>query len=298
MNRIEKLDIDKIRTSNLTDYTDVDLFIINDILNKIDSRRNTFNINFIAIIICYSGTLSGELNTKKFSISTQKVLVCKPNSIISIKEKSDDLKVGLIGLTLPALDISLFTNKLIWQIEFYIAKNPILHIQNEEDLQLINLYHDIVAIKNKYKSSAFHKEIIRGLLYCVIYELAAFVCKQSESENVGKEELRQGDILFRNFIKILSEADGKVHSVQEVADKLNVSAKYLSTTVKKVSKRTAMYWIHDYMSKAIEKNLKYSSLSIKEIATKLNFENISFFGKFTKQHLGCSPKEYRKKMTD
>lgn len=298
MSNIEDIDINKIRTSNLTDYTDVDLFIINDVLNKIDSKRNSFNINFIAIIICYSGTLTGELNTNKFSISTQDVLICKPNSIISIKEKSPDLKVGLIGLTLPALDISLFANKLIWQIEFHVAKDPLIHIRNEEELQLIKLYHEIIAIKNKYKSSSFYKEIIRGLVYCIIYELAALVSKQTENGNHDKEELKQGDILFRNFIKILAEADGKVHSVQEVADKLNVSPKYLSTTVKKISNKTAMYWIHDYMSKAIEKNLKYSSLSIKEIATKLNFENISFFGKFTKQHLGCSPKDYRRKLLE
>ena len=37
--------------------------------------------------------------------------------------------------------------------------------------------------------------------------------------------------------------------------------------------------------------------SIKEIATKLNFPTQSFFGKYFKQYVGISPKEYRNKKT-
>ena len=36
-------------------------------------------------------------------------------------------------------------------------------------------------------------------------------------------------------------------------------------------------------------------LTIKEIATKLNFPTQSFFGKYFKQYVGVSPKEYRNK---
>ena len=46
--------------------------------------------------------------------------------------------------------------------------------------------------------------------------------------------------------------------------------------------------------KAIEKYLRRSNLSIKEISELLGFPNLSFFGKFTKSHLGMSPTQYRK----
>ena len=42
--------------------------------------------------------------------------------------------------------------------------------------------------------------------------------------------------------------------------------------------------------------LKYSQKSIKEIADYLDFPNISFFGKFVRRHVGCSPKEYRRRL--
>lgn len=41
--------------------------------------------------------------------------------------------------------------------------------------------------------------------------------------------------------------------------------------------------------------LENSDLTIKEIATKLNFPTQSFFGKYFKQYVGVSPKEYRNK---
>jgi AraC-like DNA-binding protein len=36
-------------------------------------------------------------------------------------------------------------------------------------------------------------------------------------------------------------------------------------------------------------------MSIKEISNYLEFPNLSFFGKYVKAHLGCSPTEFRKK---
>ena len=46
----------------------------------------------------------------------------------------------------------------------------------------------------------------------------------------------------------------------------------------------------------IKQHLQYSAMSIKEIATIMNFDNLSFFGKYVKKHLGISPTNYRNKI--
>lgn len=45
-------------------------------------------------------------------------------------------------------------------------------------------------------------------------------------------------------------------------------------------------------------NLKFriAQKSIKEVADYLDFPNISFFGKYVRKHVGCSPKEYRRRL--
>nr|WP_314996334.1 helix-turn-helix domain-containing protein [uncultured Prevotella sp.] len=46
---------------------------------------------------------------------------------------------------------------------------------------------------------------------------------------------------------------------------------------------------------AITNYLRTTDLSVKEISHRLGFPNTSFFGKYVKDHLGCSPLEYRRK---
>jgi AraC-like DNA-binding protein len=78
------------------------------------------------------------------------------------------------------------------------------------------------------------------------------------------------------------------------AKQLCITPKYLSESVKQVSRRTPNEWIDNYVILEARVMLKDSALSIKEIAQQLHFPNQSFFGKFFKEHVGMSPSKYRK----
>lgn len=64
-------------------------------------------------------------------------------------------------------------------------------------------------------------------------------------------------------------------------------------SAKEVSGTDGFRTLTQYMVKDILYLLRNSQKSIKEIANELNFPNLSFFGKYVKQHLGMSPKQYR-----
>jgi AraC-like DNA-binding protein len=49
------------------------------------------------------------------------------------------------------------------------------------------------------------------------------------------------------------------------------------------------------MIEKIRSMLVNTTLSSKEIAQRLEFPNPSFFGRFVRQHLGCTPLEFRKR---
>ena len=67
----------------------------------------------------------------------------------------------------------------------------------------------------------------------------------------------------------------------------------MSALIKEVSGRSAAQWIDDYVILEAKSLLKYSDLSIQEIAYRLNFSTQSFFGKYFKQHTGISPGQYK-----
>jgi AraC family transcriptional regulator, transcriptional activator of pobA len=52
-------------------------------------------------------------------------------------------------------------------------------------------------------------------------------------------------------------------------------------------------WIDEYVILEAKALLKYSVMSIQEVAYFMNFPNPSFFGKYFKHHTGLSPSEYK-----
>ena len=81
----------------------------------------------------------------------------------------------------------------------------------------------------------------------------------------------------------------------EFASQLNVTPKYLSMLLKETMNRRPSDMIHLFTLKAIEHRLRFTDMSIQEIANDLKFPNASFFGTYFKAHTGMTPMEYRRK---
>ena len=117
------------------------------------------------------------------------------------------------------------------------------------------------------------------------------------------EEVQHEDInsslhkkrIIDDFMRLVEESDGRIRRVDEFASQLNVTPKYLSTILKEVMNRRPSTYIKLYTLKAIERRLRFTDMTMQEIANDLNFPNPSFFGKYCKEHLGMTPLEYRMK---
>lgn len=104
----------------------------------------------------------------------------------------------------------------------------------------------------------------------------------------------RGELLFMKFRKLVSIHFLQHRDVGFYASVLCVSPKYLSSSVKTISGRTAREWISDTVIAEMKYQLTNTTLTIKEIAYKLNFSNISFFGKYFKAQTGMSPTFFRR----
>ncbi|GAY29767.1 AraC family transcriptional regulator, partial [Prevotella sp. MGM2] len=100
--------------------------------------------------------------------------------------------------------------------------------------------------------------------------------------------------IFDKFIHLLSDNFRSERNVSWYSDQLCLTPKYLSEVVKNVSGRTAGQWIANFVVMEIKQLLANTSLSVKEIAVRLNFSNQSFLGKYFKNATGFSPSDYRK----
>lgn len=96
------------------------------------------------------------------------------------------------------------------------------------------------------------------------------------------------------FILAVSENFRENRQVNYYADRLCITSKHLSSVVKEISGSTAGEWIENYVTMEAKVLLRTTDLTIQQIATKLNFNNQSFFGKYFRHITGMSPTAYRK----
>ena len=68
----------------------------------------------------------------------------------------------------------------------------------------------------------------------------------------------------------------------------------LEQTEKATSERSAAEWINEYTITEAKVLLRFSELSVQQVAEKLNFSSQSAFGKYFKQYVGTSPKTFRR----
>ncbi len=279
---------------NYFNTDDEDIFV----LDNIDDLFSIYNNEKItgkpfSIIICLEGELTLEMNLKQHTIIPKQIMVYMPHQAKTTNyTASADFRCKILCLSERIIVENFKLGNTIWEKFFSITEKPIIEIK-EEIASLFECYSRIFYLQSTMSDRMYRREIITSLLKAVIYEL---LCEVNDTlETPGKHLLKQGDILFKNFITVLSNTEKKPRRVSWYADQLHVTPKYLSTTCRSISGKSANVWINQFAIKEISQLLKYSEMSIKEIAEYLNFPNLSFFGKYVKAHLGVSPKEFRQR---
>lgn len=80
------------------------------------------------------------------------------------------------------------------------------------------------------------------------------------------------------------------------AERLNVSPKYLSATVRRMTGHSVTSYIDRHAVPILKNLLNDERLSITQIAEMMNFKTLSYFSRYCKKQLGMSPQEYRKSL--
>ena len=176
---------------------------------------------------------------------------------------------------------------------------PVAHL-SDDDVALINIYFPLLCRKMSNRSSVLQPDIVRSIVGTFILELLAMMRRSAyqatepghqEEELSGFHKRRMVD----KFIRLVEQSDGRIRKVEDFANQLNITPKYLSTILKEVMNRRPSTYIQHFTMEAIQRRLRFSDMTMQEIANDLNFPNASFFGKYFKEHSGMTPMEYRTK---
>lgn len=166
---------------------------------------------------------------------------------------------------------------------------PYCKVSDEEADRLMSIINEM---NREYAlTGAFaHQDYMQYLLRLFLIRV------QRGGERKALPKLYVTNVANRAFVcfrQLLEQNFHQVHTVQEYADMLHVSARTLTKYVDISAHRSTLQIINDRIVLEAKRQLRHSTLSIKEIGYGLGFEDPSYFVKFFKRLTGQMPSKFR-----
>ncbi len=280
------------RTSKL--LVNDNLFIDDDLLlfrrfEDVPVSPDSRKMSCLFVALCLEGSAEYTVDTKVHQVQKNDVIVINDGQMLSEYKLSPDCK----GIAIMASnDFFAEIIKEVYemsQVFLFAYSNPVFNLKPEK-AATFNVYFNMICEKVEDRGHRFRRQLAISLLKAMIYDIG----NEIYQKQANSPKRTRAEVIFGNFIGLVKDNFRHERRVSWYGEQLCITPKYLSETVKQVSRRTPNEWIDYFVVLEIRVLLKSSTLSIKEIAESLHFPNQSFLGKFFKEHVGVSPSKYRR----
>lgn len=270
-------------------YIDDDVILFDD-FSKVPLPTEAWRMTCLFMALCTDGKASYTVDTRERTIGRNDVIIVSEGQVVGDYMLSRDCTGIAIMMSYNFFRETISGIHELSQLFLFSRTHPVFNLK-ENEADVIKEYFSIIKKKTDETGHHFRRELVSTLIKSLIYDMSN-VLYNIQRQNTQKQT--RAESIFTDFIKLVEQNFRVERRVGWYAEQLCITPKYLSESVKAVSKRRPNEWIDNYVTLELRVLLKNSAMSIKEIAQEMHFPNQSFLGKFFKEHVGMSPKEYRK----
>ena len=261
-----------------------------------DSQMQVFRfpcrIDAFIIGVGTEGETSVSFNLHEFRLKKDSMFIFTPKNILQVNSqqyfKADVIAISPDFMRRINIDI-----KNMMPLFLKFVENPALTLTPEESRSMRGMIAQIER-ETRGPETHFSFDIVSGLIAATIYKVGDiryhYLAEHPEGQNNSHNRAEE---YFKQFTHLLGEHFREERSVGFYARQLCITPKYLTTLIKRISGQSVSEWIDNYVILEAKTLLKYSTMSIQEIAYYLNFPNQSFFGSYFKRNTGMSPSQYK-----
>lgn len=261
-----------------------------------DSQMQVFRfpcrIDAFIIGVGTEGETSVSFNLHEFRLKKDSMFIFTPKNILQVNSqqyfKADVIAISPDFMRRINIDI-----KNMMPLFLKFVENPTLALTPEESRSMRGMLAQIER-ETRGPETHFSFDIVSGLIAATIYKVGDimyhYLAEHPEGQNNSHNRAEE---YFKQFTHLLGEHFREERSVGFYARQLCITPKYLTTLIKRISGQSVSEWIDNYVILEAKTLLKYSTMSIQEIAYYLNFPNQSFFGSYFKRNTGMSPSQYK-----
>lgn len=251
------------------------------------SDHNPFQphrVNFFAVLLIETGTVAHEVDFQPVSVKAGECLLISKGQVHAFAREAT-YQGKLLIFTETFLDRHMAAASLgeVHRLfNHFVGTNRFSSSDLDAVLQLLEqeLKGGQPAIPG----------VLGGLMSVLLLKLAA----KKEAGDAGTVEpgIQQTFLRFRNLLlkHLTLSRDASFY-----AESLGISYKQLNKVCKQAVNETAKAFIHRVVILEAKRQLVSTSLSVKEIAYQLGFDEPTNFVKYFRQHVGHTPRKFRGK---
>lgn len=247
--------------------------------------------DYVAHVLCLQGSCSFIYNDKQYNIQKNNLLIVREHHLLKDFSLHGKFEVTVLYINIPFMDSAAPDANFGVRSTLLLMENPILEL-TEKEANICQDDMNAIVKRADNRGHAFYLDALAVSCLQFFLDIFHFEDRIYGPTHVPLRSAR----LIRDFIKLLQNGEYKLHrEVAYYADKLFVTAKYLSDVCRTVTGHPANYWIHHFVKIDIRLHLRNRRLSVLEISEKFNFSSPAHFTRYVQAQLGESPSAIRER---
>ena len=173
-----------------------------------------------------------------------------------------------------------------------LNQDPVIRLSDEQAQHLLDDFHRL-RDRMDDRNLQFYHELMGSLCLTMMYDIFEAHAHREATDS----HTERTAYIVKQLMALLSTGVSRTErDVSYYAERLNVSPKYLSATIKRVTGHSVTSYIDRHTIPLLKDYLNDERLSLTQIAELMNFTTLSYFSRYCTKHLGQSPSEYRQSL--
>ncbi len=243
-------------------------------------------------LLCMAGEGSFVFNERCYHIvKNDLVVIPMPDRVKNLAAHAD-LQVEWFAADYKFLQNLLPSNNYSIGGSISLNQDPIIKLSDEQAQHLLDDFH---RLRDRMGGShmQFYRELMGSLCLTMMYDIFE-VHAQRDATDTHSDRTAY---IVKQLMALLATGISRTErDVSYYAERLHVSPKYLSATIKRVTGHSVTSYIDRHTIPILKDYLADERLSLTQIAERMNFATLSYFSRYCTKHLGLSPSEYRQSL--
>lgn len=258
--------------------------------SNFDGERFSSKMLYIVYVLRGEAEMENMNGNTVYRLTSHTFIFFGPHSTMQPSYVSPDFEGYCLGFAMGVQESEL--SSIDPGFYPFVMKNPLWKLTISQNRAMNGFCQSYYYVCNEL-NSVIKSELISSLFSMflkTLYENTKMVyISQAKTDNINSRNMTM------RFYALLSKNFRQEHRVGFYADKLCISAKYLTHIIRTATGQTPKAIIDKMVAVESLYTLSKTSKTVQEISIGLGFPDQSYFGRFFKRMFGISPAAYRQK---